>query len=237
MSTPSGTSSDVDAVATALAAGRPIDDILDLVDGALERASETGDRASLERLATLLDEAATSRDDGRGLAIAAARAWVAAAAVGAAPSPTPDDATAATVEAPAERPVAPASTLRYSGWWRRALALTLDWLVLLTALGFAAPESDGGFALAFLVLPYAYFTILHALARGQTLGKAVFGIAVRRDEGELIGLSSALVRSIVQGLLWITLVGGIVDSLLPLGDARRRSLHDRAASTVVVRVR
>ena len=109
--------------------------------------------------------------------------------------------------------------------------------MLLTTIGLLEPDSDGGAALAFLVLPYGYFTILHALSRGQTLGKAVLGIAVRRDDGGLIGLSSALVRSFVQGLLWITLIGGVVDSLLPLGDSRRRSLHDRAATTVVLRIR
>ena len=249
MSVPAGIGADVDAVAAALAAGRPVDEVLDLVDGAVERGSEAGDGASLARLAALLDDAATGRSDARGLAIASARARAAAiAAARARAAPTSaagaealpanrEDAGTAVLEAPAEPAAGPSPALRYSGWWRRALAFTLDWIVLFTAIGLVAPESDGAAALALIVLPYAYFVILHALSRGQTLGKAVFGIAVRRADGGLIGLSSALVRSMVQGLLWITLIGGIVDSLLPLGDARRRSLHDRAASTVVVRVR
>jgi uncharacterized RDD family membrane protein YckC len=38
-------------------------------------------------------------------------------------------------------------------------------------------------------------------------------------------------------MLWVTVVGGIVDSLVPLGDDRHRTLHDRVVGTVVVRVR
>jgi uncharacterized RDD family membrane protein YckC len=237
MSLPSLSHVDVDAVAAAIADGRPSEEVLDLADGALERASEDGDRTSLARLATLLTDAAGSRSDARGLTIAAARARAAAAAVGE-PLPAPGDAATPTIGAqPTVHPAVPVPDLRYAGWWPRALAYTIDWLALLTVIGLAAPDSDAGEVIAFLVLPYAYFAILHALWRGQTLGKAVLGIAVRRDDGGLIGLSSALVRSLVQGLLWITIIGGIVDSLAPLADTRRRSLHDRAATTVVVRVR
>jgi hypothetical protein len=38
-------------------------------------------------------------------------------------------------------------------------------------------------------------------------------------------------------MLWVTVIGGIVDSLAPIGDARNRALHDRLVGTVVVRVR
>jgi hypothetical protein len=37
--------------------------------------------------------------------------------------------------------------------------------------------------------------------------------------------------------IWITVIGGIVDTLTPLGAGGNRALHDMTAGTVVVRVR
>jgi uncharacterized RDD family membrane protein YckC len=236
-------------VESAVALDRPVGEVLDLADTAIGTAAESHDAVALERLAVVLDAAAAARDDGRGLAIAAERARIAAAAIvppataapAPAPAPLPAQAfprpTIPLLEPDAETAAA-SPVVRYAGWWQRAFAILVDWVALGTAVAFVPTDaSDGVWAVALLVLPLAYFTGMHAYNRGQTIGKALFGIAVRTYAGSGVGLGGALVRALVQGVLWVTVVGGLVDVLVPLGDDRRRALHDRAAQTVVVRVR
>lgn len=269
----------LDEVETALGRGLPIDDVLDLVDAVIDNASGTADRAGLLHLAVLLDDAAETRTDGRGLTIAAERARAAAAAFGAAPAAAPVPAGAPTPPPPAARPVAepaappphaarpavepaarppstagpvaaPAAppphvagpvaepTARYAGWWQRVFAFLVDWFAL--GIAFAvipADASDGVWIGALLGFPMAYFAGFHAFVKGRTIGKALFGIAVRLDDGRPVDLAAAVARALVQGVLWITVIGGLVDSLAPIGDSRNRALHDRAAGTIVVRVR
>lgn len=227
MSTTAGVSG-VEPVAAALERGAPVEDVLDLADEAIERAIAERARTTLVRLAGLLADASVARPEARGLAVAATRARAAAAAIPLPPAAPVD------VSGPPERPRA---SVRYSGWWRRVGAFTLDWVILFSAMAAVPGESDPAIVLAVFVLPLAYFAGLHAYADGRTVGKWVFGIAVRDAEGELVSPPSALGRAVAQCLLWLTVVGGVVDSLLPLGDERRRSLHDRIAGTVVVRVR
>ena len=118
------------------------------------------------------------------------------------------------------------------------LAFAVDWFALGMAFSVIASDaSDGVWLVALLVLPVAYFSGFHAVVHGQTIGKALFGIAVRLDDGQPVDLSRAVVRALVQGVLWITVIGGIFDALMPLGERRNRALHDRAAGTVVVRAR
>lgn len=202
-------------VERALAEQRPLDEVLDLADEVIE----TGDPAELEWLARLLDEAA-ELDRGRpGLAIAAVRAR------------------AALPKAPLAK-VAP-EPLRYAGWWLRAGAHCLDWLVILIAAAFVpvdAGDTGTTLAVSFLFV-VAYFAVLHGLNEGRTPGKLAAGIAVRSPDGGRIGPGRALARATAQGLLWLTVIGGLIDSLAPIGDRRNRALHDMVARTVVVRVR
>ena len=219
-----------------------VDDVLDLVDEVIEDASEAGDRSSLLRLEALLDAAAATRDDARGFVVAARRASTAAAALGeaaAAPPtvattpPTPPVGATVGTTVPAAR-----ADVRYAGWWPRAFALMVDWFALSTA--FLAVPGDAADVVWFVVLvvfPVGYFAAFHTYNKGRTIGKALFGIAVRLDDGGPVDLARAVARAFVQGLLWVTVIGGIVDSLAPLGDSRNRALHDRAARTVVVRIR
>jgi uncharacterized RDD family membrane protein YckC len=221
--------SDLERVAVALERGVPVDDVLDLVDEAIEHATAAGAVVTLVRLAELLAAASLTRSDARGLAVAATRARAAAAALG-------TDRPSAEIDA-AEVAEPPPTALRYSGWWRRVGAFVLDWVVLVSVMAAVPGESDGALLFAVFVLPIAYFAGLHTYGHGRTVGKWVFGIAVCGADGEPVDLGRALGRAVVQCLLSITIIGAIVDSLLPLGDARRRTIHDRAVGTVVVRVR
>ena len=199
-------------VERALAERRPVDDVLDLADEVIE----AGDPAELEQLARLLEDAAELDGDSRGLAIAAARARAALPKTFVEDAPEP---------------------LRYAGWWHRAGAFFLDWILIGAAvLSIPAGAPDAFFALS-LLLPVTYFTVLHGLNDGRTLGKLAEGVAVRLPDGGKIGLGRAFARAVAQSLLWLTVIGGVIDSLAPVGDSRHRALHDMIARTVVVRVR
>jgi uncharacterized RDD family membrane protein YckC len=141
---------------------------------------------------------------------------------------------------------------------RRAIAVVIDGgLTLGAAIAVYASGlepatsflSKGDGFLVFIPLNWAligaaYSTVLHGRGRGQTLGKMIVGIRViDAKTGGGIGLSRAFGRWFATALLWgffpvstglpVLLVGGVVDSMWPLFDARRRALHDKVAGSVV----
>jgi uncharacterized RDD family membrane protein YckC len=88
---------------------------------------------------------------------------------------------------------------------------------------------------------------------GQTPGNRAVGIAVRdATTGSAIGIARSLVRSLVRTLLYATLVipavlkvpvpalilwiPGLTNDLFPLWDARRQTLADKVARSVVIKV-
>jgi uncharacterized RDD family membrane protein YckC len=102
--------------------------------------------------------------------------------------------------------------------------------------------------LSFLITALAnlvYVTVLCGGRRGQTVGMMAVGIRVVRDGTyDIIGYGRALGRGAVeQGFRLLgsaTIVLGVVwlvDMLFPLWDKKRQTLHDKIASTVVLRVR
>jgi uncharacterized RDD family membrane protein YckC len=208
-----------------LAHAASVEEMLDEVDAELERARAARDRDALERLAARLESAAEELgDEGRGLIVAAARAR---AALPAEPPPIQEDV-----------PVVPAAppALAYAGWGRRVTAFVVDWIVVWIAYGVLTAAVGGRGLAPILLVPLAYFTVLHGTT-GRTLGKLLLGTAVRREDGAPVETGTAFVRVLAQGILIVIPLGFFVDSLWPLWDARRQSLHDKAARTVVVRVR
>ena len=142
-----------------------------------------------------------------------------------------------------------AATPRLASWPRRAAALLVDECVVAgTALVAGLPAMTAGrpaWELVALVislpLNLAYFTVAHGSRRGQTIGDAVNGIAVRSDvlrtgAAGRASYGQAFGRTLMIGLfVALFFVGGCLDFLWPLWDRRRQAWHDKVAGTIVVR--
>ncbi|HEV8224166.1 MAG TPA: RDD family protein [Rubrobacteraceae bacterium] len=130
---------------------------------------------------------------------------------------------------------------------RRVLAIIVDGLVLgvlfwVMSLIFGASSAEGGMAsaslgtlgtLLYLILAFAYFTLLEG-NRGQTLGKMLLGIkVVREDNGEVPGLGAAAIRTVLRLIdgIFAYLVGFIAIQI----SSKNQRLGDMAANTLVVR--
>jgi uncharacterized RDD family membrane protein YckC len=142
-------------------------------------------------------------------------------------------------------PVA-ASDVHVTG--RRVLAIIVDSLVLavlfwVMSMFFGTSSVEGGAAsaslgtlgtFAYLIVSFAYFTLLEGYL-GQTVGKMLLGIkVVREDSGEVPGLGAAAIRTvlrIVDALPFAYLVGFIA----VLISGKNQRLGDMAANTLVVR--
>jgi uncharacterized RDD family membrane protein YckC len=103
---------------------------------------------------------------------------------------------------------------------RRLVALLVDWLVCML-IAQAVFHSPYWTLVIFAVVTY----VLTALT-GLTLGKRLTGIRVVRLDGKPVGFARALVRTV--------LLLAVVPPLVT--DRDLRGLHDRAASTIVIRL-
>lgn len=225
-------------LAEALSEGATLERVLDLADDAIEAAAVDGDAAALAGIADELTILAERGAEWRRLGIAAARARALAAQAGAAPeAPASREAPEAVARAalPTEQPAQATTRVPYAGWWRRATAFVIDWILIGIGLGMIASANVSGLVQA--LVPLAYFTGFHAFSNGATLGKAMLGIAVRIADGRPVAVGRALARVVATWALWVTIVGGLVDVILAAADGRHRSLHDMIAGTIVVRTR
>jgi uncharacterized RDD family membrane protein YckC len=140
----------------------------------------------------------------------------------------------------------------YASWGRRLGAYLLDTLLLVApfiavivialAAGDPGDENDAvwaviGFAyLAWIVLPFVYFTLLHGRESGQTLGKRWLGIRVADDRtGGSIGYGRAFGRYAITFVFSIFFIPVVLDYLWPLWDRKNQALHDKVVGSVVVR--
>lgn len=140
--------------------------------------------------------------------------------------------------------------LAYVGIGRRAVALFLDSLVLVTAfwaIGYVIGALSGGLVaggfeltgapalvamLAWFTTGFGYFIVLEARS-GQTLGKRLTGLRVVNEDGTPITMGTSVVRNvlrIVDGLM-IYAVGAVSIAL----SGKKQRLGDHVADTVVVR--
>lgn len=117
------------------------------------------------------------------------------------------------------------------GFGRRLAALGIDWaLSLLIASGLWGFRLGGGTGGADSFKPLAVFLVMNLLlvaTGGSTIGHKLLGLQVQRVDGGYAGPVPALVRSLLLCLAIPPLIW----------DGDERGLHDRAAGTVLRRIR
>jgi len=142
----------------------------------------------------------------------------------------------------------PAASRAYAGFWRRAGASLVDWLLFLpVTLIFGGALTGAGPELIAQLAWLAYAVPLDA--QGATLGKRVLGIKVTDAAGEPPGLGRSATRHVLDvayallivvglheaaGILLVLGLVGLVDVLWMLWDEERQTLHDKLAGTYVV---
>jgi uncharacterized RDD family membrane protein YckC len=128
-------------------------------------------------------------------------------------------------------------------------AAMIIFLIVWLTSGDAASGGAAGY-LSYLFISFFGYGLVYApmlMARegarnGQTLGKQALGIRVAREDGRPMSYGTAVLREWVAKTLVFQLAAAIVlglatllDYLWPLWDARNQALHDKLASTVVMR--
>jgi uncharacterized RDD family membrane protein YckC len=151
-------------------------------------------------------------------------------------------------------------------WWQRVGSLLLDYLIVVVPLAivnaivnsafgtvhtvkllngtYETQRSIQGPAHVLILIGTAaimglYFSILNGTGNGQTVGNRAPGIAVRdATTGEVIGFKRGLLRWFIRFVLYLALVlPGLLNDLFPLWDSRNQTIADKAAHSVVIRLK
>jgi uncharacterized RDD family membrane protein YckC len=120
-------------------------------------------------------------------------------------------------------------------WWQRAVAGLIDFILFVVAAAILQSVLRFFGVVSGIVVGLAYYGYLNG-ETGQTVGKMVMKIKVVSEEtGETIGLGMGVVRALIYIVAWYAcIVPGIVNSLFPLWDPKRQTIHDKAVKSLVV---
>lgn len=128
--------------------------------------------------------------------------------------------------------------VRTAGFWVRLGAGLLDGLIvgfplalisyLFTGTTEETPITSIGNLLYLLIVPVIW--------SGYTIGKRIVGVRIVRLDGEIISISTMLLRTLVAGILyWITFGVLVIVSAFMVGlRDDKRSIHDFIAKTRVI---
>ncbi len=120
----------------------------------------------------------------------------------------------------------------YGGFWSRAVAWFLDYLVGSVAVLVARAVFGPIGLLLVLPLLLLYYPLLESSARQATFGKRACGLTVTDSHGDRISFGRGLARQFAKFLS--ALLFGIGFLMVAFTD-RKRGLHDIIAGTLVVR--
>ena len=139
--------------------------------------------------------------------------------------------------------------LRFSGFWQRAGAYMLDYLIQLVGMYaifipiglLGAMSSKGGDPSLWFLLLYpigfavviSYEALMLSMKNGQTVGKMALRIRVVRPDGSPITRGQAWGRAVMRLILGCLI---IVDYVVYFFTDEKTTLHDMAAGTRVVDV-
>jgi uncharacterized RDD family membrane protein YckC len=137
--------------------------------------------------------------------------------------------------------------LRIAGLPSRSLALAVDVTIqvgllmagtVLVAWVFSAGGSPGAQAavtLSVVVLALVVWpTMVETLTRGRSLGKAMMGLRVVRDDGGPIRMRHSLVRALAMVFLDFWITSGVVGGVSALASSKSKRMGDHLAGTIVV---
>jgi uncharacterized RDD family membrane protein YckC len=122
--------------------------------------------------------------------------------------------------------------IRYASFGRRLWAFLLSLLLDLVVLG-ALYAYTGG---ADVTAPFLFWYLLHhvgLVVEGGTLGHRLAGLRIVALSGERVGIPQAIVRELVRVFASIPPLG--LGVLWMLDEPQRRTWHDLAAGSIVVR--
>ena len=135
----------------------------------------------------------------------------------------------------------PTGSLPYAGFWKRAAAYVIDYVLVAVAMQVVAlilipkpaggPRNGGLFILLLAIAGCLYYALLESSSMQATLGKRALGIKVTDLQGERIGFGRALGR--LFGHILSFLIFGIGFAMAVFTE-RRQTLHDKMAGTLVV---
>ena len=124
----------------------------------------------------------------------------------------------------------------YAGFWRRAGAYVIDYLLVTFTAGIAgallASIIGRLMPLAVLVGVWFYYALMESSDQQATLGKRAVGIKVTDLEGNQISFGRATGRLAAHILSGVTLGIGFAMAAF---TSRRQTLHDKIAGTLVVK--
>ena len=149
-------------------------------------------------------------------------------------------------------------------WWRRAVALIIDSVIIGVAalvilaifgavfsVGFFGGETAGVVSLivglllgvvAVAVVALLYAPLMMARTNGQTLGKMATSCRVVRADGKPVDFMWSALREVVVKAIGFGVAGSVtfgianlLDYLWPLWDDQNRALHDMICNSRVVR--
>jgi uncharacterized RDD family membrane protein YckC len=162
------------------------------------------------------------------------------------------------------------SGYQLSGWWERVGAYLIDGLLisliglLLTGLTglviFLLFSGAGGGAVLIGVVLFLVFALIinllvmvfyycltmqrPGLKNGQSPGKEIFSIAVKREDGQEVDFKYALIRQVLVIYLFFNIfvnvftasIGMVLNYLWPLWDDKRQAFHDKMVGSRVVKL-
>lgn len=108
----------------------------------------------------------------------------------------------------------------------------LAWLAV-RAGGGSPDDADGWAAGVTIIVWLLNAVVIAAITNGQTLGKKVACIRTVRENGRRYGVGTALLRDVVCRLIFVIPLVWLIDSLMPLGEARQTQ-RDKMVSTRVM---
>jgi uncharacterized RDD family membrane protein YckC len=142
--------------------------------------------------------------------------------------------------------------LELAGWWQRVGASLLDGFVLLPLLIIVGIVLVRGAPIAAtlvgFVVEFLYLSLMWTKRNGQTVGAKALGIRVVAADGSPMTSEMAYRRAAVlqlfttaSSMTWVLRPLGsvalILNVLWPLWDPQKQTLHDKAAGTIVVKVK